>query len=83
MVNMCKMIISPGFLKSFSKLWYFGLLGGAKGQKIVQNDKKICLSCSIFQEPYIIWLSYMVHMCKVIISPGVFSLFENFDFLGC
>ena len=25
-------------------------------QKLVQNDKKFCLLCSISQEPYIIWL---------------------------
>ena len=22
-------------------------------------------------------------MCKMVISPGIFSIFENFDFLGC
>ena len=43
-----------------------------KGQKIVQNDKKFCLLCSISQEPCIIWLPFMVQMCKMIISPGVF-----------
>ena len=54
-----------------------------KGQKIVQNYKKFCRSCSISQEPHI-WLSFMVHICKMIISPGVFLVvFQNFDFLGC
>ena len=43
-----------------------------KGQKTNQNDKKFCLSCSISQEPYIIWLSFMVHLCKMTISPVVF-----------
>ena len=28
--------------------------GGMKGQKMVQNDEKLCLWCSIAQEPYII-----------------------------
>ena len=46
------------------------------------NDKKFCSSCSISQEPCIIWLSFMVHMWKMIIPP-VFSFFQNFDFLGC
>ena len=50
---------------------------------MVQNDKKICLSRSIYQESYIIWLSFVVRMCKMIISPGFFSLFQNFDFLCC
>ena len=34
--------------------------GGAKGQKIVQNEKKFCLPCSISQESDIIWFSFMV-----------------------
>ena len=45
---------------------------GVKGQKTVQNDKKLCLSHSISQEPFIIWLSFMVQMCKMIISLDVF-----------
>ena len=45
---------------------------------MAQNDKKACLSCSISQEPYIIWLSFMAHICKMIISPGDFFIFSNF-----
>ena len=33
---------------------------------------KNCLSRSISQEPYIIWLSFMVQICKMIICQGVF-----------
>ena len=36
---------------------------------------------TISQEPYIIW--FLVHMCKMMISPGVLFIFLNFDFLGC
>ena len=36
--------------------------------------KKFCPSPFISQEPYIIWLSFMVHLCKMVISPGVFFL---------
>ena len=36
----------------------------------------LCLSSSIFQEPYIIWLLFMVHMCKMIISPSFFSILK-------
>ena len=53
---------------SFCVIW-------VKGQKMVQNEKKLCLLCSISQEPYIIWLSFMVHMCKTIITAGVFFPF--------
>ena len=31
----------------------------------------------------IIWLSFMVYMCKMIIFAGIFSVFSNFDFLSC
>ena len=70
MVLMCKMIISLGVFFIFSKFWFSELLGG-KGQKLAHNDKKLCLLRLIFQEPYIIWLSFVVHQCKVIISPGI------------
>ena len=32
----------------------FGSLGGVKGQKMVQNEKEFCLSCSISPESNII-----------------------------
>ena len=50
--------------------------------KTVQIDKKFCPSCSIFQEPYIIWLPFMSHIWKVIISPGNFFIFSKFWFFG-
>ena len=68
------------FFFIFSKFWFLGLLGeGVKGQKMVQNDKKFCPLCLIFQEPCIIWSSFMVHMWKRIISP-FFQIFQNFIF---
>ena len=63
----------------FSKFWIFWVVKGVKRQK---NGLKSCLSCSISQEPYIIWLSFMVHMCKMTISAGCFFIF-SFWFLGC
>ena len=50
------------------------VVGGVKGQKIVQNDKKFCLPCSMSQESGIIWLSFSVHKCKTMISPQFFKL---------
>ena len=68
----------------FFRILICGVVIEVKGQKIVQNYKKFCPSCSISQEPHIIWLSFMVHICKMIISLGVFLVgFQNFDFLGC
>ena len=42
---------------------------------MVQNDKRTCPSHLIYQDPYIIWLSIMVHMYKII-SLGVFFIFQ-------
>ena len=42
---------------------------------MVQNEKKFHLLCSISQESYIIWFSFMVFMFKMIIPPGVFFFF--------
>ena len=62
--------------------WVFrgGVCDGVKGQKTILSEKKFCLSHSICLEPYIIWFSFMVHMCKMIISPGVFFIFSKFWF---
>ena len=80
MVNMCKMIISPGVFFQFFKILIFWVVSGIKGQKAVPNHKKFCLSCFISQEPCIIWLSFMVHMCKMIISLGIYCIFSKFWF---
>ena len=70
------------FWHTFVKWWYlqdffkfFQNFSGVKGQQITQNDKKFCLSCFMSQKPYIIWLSFMVHLCKMKISPDVFFHF--------
>ena len=58
----------------FYKILIFRIFRG-KREKMDQTDKKLCLSCLISQGPYIIWSSFMVHMCKMIISPGIFHFF--------
>ena len=72
MVQLCKMIIPPVFSFIFSKFCFFGLLG--EGKKLSKTEK-IWLSHSISQELYILWLSFMVHICKVIIYSGGFFIF--------
>ena len=73
LVHLCKLIISPGvFPFHFFKVFIFWVFRVLKGQKMVQNDKKFCLSLSISQEPCIIWLSFIVHICKMIICSGIF-----------
>ena len=66
----------------FFKILIFWVVRGVKGQKMVENDNKICLSHLISQEPYIIWLSFIVHMCKMIIYPGVFFIFSKLRFFA-
>ena len=58
----------------FSKFWFFGLLGG-KRAKNSPKWQKVCLLCSISQERYIIWSSFAVHKCKMIVSVGTFFYF--------
>ena len=59
-----------------------GSRGSNKGAKNSPKWLKICLLHSISQEPYIIWLSFMLHLCKMIISPGLFFSFSKFWFFG-
>ena len=68
------------FFFHFIKILIFQIVNGVKGQTITQNDKILWLSRCISQEPYIIWLSLMIHICKMITSPGVFFIFSKFWF---
>ena len=79
MVRLCKMIIFQCFLFYFFQNVFFFVFSGV-GQKMVQNDIKFCLSHSISQEPYIIWMSFVVHIFKTIISTDVFFFVFLFHF---
>ena len=84
-VHKCKMIISPQcffFFFHFFKNVNFWVVRRVKCKKMAQNDKKFCFPCLVLQEPYIIWSSFMLRMCKRIISPGVFLHFFQILFLG-
>ena len=61
----------------FFKILIFQVVRGVKGQKMIQDDKTFCPSSSISQEPYIMLLSFMVHLCKMI-SLAVFFIFSKF-----
>ena len=77
-------IISQGVFFVFFKILIFRIIRvkGWKKDKKWPNYKKFCLSHSVSQEPYIIWLWFLVHMCKMMISPANFFIFQNFDFWG-
>ena len=76
--HLCKMVILPSIFFIFSKFWFSGFKKGegrVKGQKMVQNEKKLH---SISQESYIMRFSFMVLVCEMIISPVVFFHFFKF-----
>ena len=73
LVHLYKMISFSIFFVFFNFDFFGGFFGG-KRVKNSPNDKKLRLSCSISQE-HTSWLSFAVHMCKTIISPGVFFTF--------
>ena len=75
-------MISPGVFFIFFIL-IFQAIREVKGQKIAWNDKKFCLLHFISWESYMIWLSFMVHLCEIMIFTSIFFFFQNFDFLGC
>ena len=83
----CYLWYLQGFFHFFKCLIFWGVRGrgGSKRTKNVSKWEKNCLSHSISQEPYIIWLSFVVHKCKMITSPGflfIFSKFWLFRLLG-
>ena len=49
----------PRYFFYFLKILSFWVVKGVKRQKAVQNRKKFYSSRFIFQEPYIIWLSFI------------------------
>ena len=65
LVHMCKIITSSGAFFHYFNIFIFQVVRGVEGQKMTQNDKKLCLSHSGSQEPYITWLWFLVYMCKV------------------
>ena len=44
------------------------------GKKWSKRTRKFCLPCSISQEPYMIWLPFVVDKCKMITSRGIFFM---------
>ena len=79
LVHLCKRWYPQVFFH-FLKVLISQVFRGGGGGKRAKNGPKFSPSCSIAQEPYIIWLSFMVHMCKMIISPGIVLIFPKFSF---
>ena len=73
--------ISSCFFHFFKTLMlWVGRVGGweegdVKGQKMVQNEKEFCLSCSISRKSYTLWFLFMALMFEMIIPQEVSSIF--------
>ena len=80
LVHLCKMMISVSVFFYFFKIFIFWAVIGLKGQKMAQNNEKSCLLCITSQEQCIVWLSFMVPLFKMMVSPCVFSSFSKFWF---
>ena len=61
---------SPDAFFISSKFWLSGLCG-KKWSKMTKRK----LSHSISQELYLIWFWFLVHMCKMMMSPAIFFYF--------
>ena len=69
------------FFSFFQNFDFFGYKGGKKGKNSLKWQKILSVALNI-SEPCIIWSLFMLHMCKMIISPIVFYIFSKFWFLG-
>ena len=69
-------MISPGVFLNFFKIFIFQAVRVVKGQKIAQNENwELQPSCAMSQEQYGIWSWFMIHLCEMMIYPGVFLFF--------
>ena len=75
MVHMCKMKIPLGITFIFLKFWFWGLLVGLKGNKWLKMTN-FCPSCPISQEPYSMWLLFVIHICKMTRFPSIFHFLK-------
>ena len=61
------------FFFIFFLILIFWAVRRVKGQKVAQNE--LHLSHVISQEQYSIWSWFLVQLCKMILSPGIFFFF--------
>ena len=77
MVQKCKMMTSPDAFFIFSNILFYLVVSRVKGQKMTRKDKKI-LSHSVSQELYLIWLWFLVHVCKMMMPSTIFFILFKF-----
>ena len=80
-VHMCK-IIPPDIFFHFLKILIFWVVRRVKGKKRPKMTKKHVF-LALYPRNHTSYDTFMLHMCKRIISPGfVFTFFPNFHFCG-
>ena len=75
LLHYCKMISPGGFFIFF----FFFILIFQAVREVKKNSPKLQNILSVArtsQESYIIWLSFVVHLCEIMIFPGIFSFFK-------
>ena len=80
LVHLCEMI-SPKGVGYFLKVLILWVVSGVRRQKISQNEKNFCLSHSLSEESFFIIFSFIVHICKMIKSQGIFFILLIFKIL--
>ena len=77
LVHLCKMMISLGvfFFFIYINFHFSDCYWVKRAKKWTKMTKKFCRLYFKSHKTYIIWLSFMVHLCKMMISPGAFFHF--------
>ena len=77
LVHLCKMMISLGvfFFFIYINFHFSDCYWVKRAKKWTKMTKKFCRLYFKSHKTYIIWLSFMVLLCKMMISPGVFFHF--------
>ena len=85
MIYLCSFFIFQFFQQFFQIFWVVrGVGGGVKMVKMAQNYKILSVVFYISRTVHHIWLSIMIHICKVIISPDIcFHFFKKKIFSAC
>ena len=73
-------VLNDDISMHFFEIFIFRVVREVKEQKIAQNEKyQLHPSCAISQGQYSLWSWFLVHLCKMMISPGVFFIFFFLD----
>ena len=71
------------FFFFFFSFTFLGCLGGKRAKSSPKLKIQLHLSHAISQEQYSILSWFLVHLCKMMVSPGSDFILEYFNFSGC